>query len=698
MYEYGGSGDSTILVPGFSVKRRIGVGGFATVYEAVQEDVQAPVALKVLAVDHTDERVRARFERECKTMGRLRDQRGIVAVYQSAFTSDGRPVIVMAYMPGGSLLDRLRQAGTLSVEEVTTIGVTLSRALQAAHDQGIYHRDIKPENILIDRDGQVALADFGLATVDDLLTSTRTDASLTPPHAPPERFLATEDANLPAGDIYSLASTLYQLLTGRPPFGTSSDGGLAALINRVISDPPPNIDRPDMTASLTTAILLGLSKNPDDRQVSPAAFGELLAPGMIAQNSTDPGLLPLPTDRVAIPVVIPVVDAIPTSMPTRVPDPVAEIVAAQWLADPSGRYTLRYWDGELWTGHVTRGNETLWDPLESPAASIPGSIVASATSMPTRAQTPTPAQTSTPTSMPTRVVAPVTISGQQPPTGSPPTKRKRGLIMIAIGAAVLLIGGGAFAMNGNKGSGQRRQSATEEAPSTTKNTVGGNSTTDDPLTDTTANEPTGQANPKGAAPTTSTSVPGVTAGVPTTKATTATTTGTPTTTRTATTTTRTATTTTRTATTTTRTATTTTLPPVNRRGITSYDRMAPGAPYLGNGWRSAWQSFTAQSNTITYIAATIGRGAGGAATMPIYLTTSGVDGCGSGRIAGGGAAVQNYGESGIDIGNVAVTPGATYFVCYLNPEFGSWYTYWWAGGSNVLNSDQMQVKIQGYNR
>ena len=320
MYEYGGSGESTILVPGFSVKRRIGVGGFATVYEAVQEDVQAPVALKVLAVDHTDERVRARFERECKTMGRLRDQRGIVAVYQSAFTSDGRPVIVMAYMPGGSLLDRLRQAGTLSVEEVTTIGVTLSRALQAAHDQGIYHRDIKPENILIDRDGQVALADFGLATVDDLLTSTRTDASLTPPHAPPERFLATEDANLAAGDIYSLASTLHQLLTGRPPFGTSSDGGLAALINRVIADPPPNIDRPDMTAGLANAIVLGLSKNPDDRPVSPAAFGELLAPGMIAQASTDPGLIPLPTDRVPIPVVIPIVEATPTSMPTRVPE------------------------------------------------------------------------------------------------------------------------------------------------------------------------------------------------------------------------------------------------------------------------------------------------------------------------------------------------------------------------------------------
>ena len=83
--------------------------------------------------------------------------------------------------------------------------------------------------------------------------------------------------------------------------------------------------------------------------------------------------------------------------------------------------------------------------------------------------------------------------------------------------------------------------------------------------------------------------------------------------------------------------------------------------------------------------------------MPIWLTTSGVDGC-PGRIAGGGAAVQNYGESGIDIGDIAVTRGATYFVCYQNPEYGSWYMYWWGGGNTEITSDIMQVKVQGYNR
>jgi len=206
-----------------------------------------------------------------------------------------------------------------------------------------------------------------------------------------------------------------------------------------------------MTAGLTNAILLGLSKNPDDRPVSPAMFGELLAPGMIAQASTDPGLLPLATG------VTTGIVANATSKPPRVIAPVGATVAAQWFADPSGRYTLRYWDGELWTGHVTRGDETLWDPLQASDANSPSSIVANTTSMPTRVPE------ATPTSMPTRVIAPVIIPGTQPPNGSPPTKRKRGLIMIAIGVAVLLIGGVAVAMNSGKDSGSKPQATTSGA-------------------------------------------------------------------------------------------------------------------------------------------------------------------------------------------------------------------------------------------
>ncbi|MFM8973865.1 MAG: serine/threonine-protein kinase, partial [Actinomycetota bacterium] len=177
-----------VVVPGFTVRRRVGEGGFAAVFEAIQDDVGATVALKVLATGVGTAQSQRRLEREYRSMGRLRDLRGIVPVYGTTATAEGLPVIVMAYMAGGSLLDRLRANGPLSVEEVLHITDVLCEALQAAHDAGIYHRDIKPENILLDRYGQPALSDFGIASVEGVQDASQTAASLSPPHAPPERF------------------------------------------------------------------------------------------------------------------------------------------------------------------------------------------------------------------------------------------------------------------------------------------------------------------------------------------------------------------------------------------------------------------------------------------------------------------------------------------------------------------------------
>ncbi|MFM8972379.1 MAG: serine/threonine-protein kinase, partial [Actinomycetota bacterium] len=286
MDETGGSaGGAPVVVPGFRVLRRLGEGGFATVFEAVQEDVDAPVALKVLSVDSSDARVRARFERECRAMGRLRSRSGIVPIYQAVFAADSRPVIVMGFMPGGSLLDRVRREGAPSVGEAVAWGARLGRALQAAHEVGIFHRDIKPENVLFDDEGQPALADFGIAIVDDLLASTRTEASLTPPHAPPERFLGSESPDLVAGDVYSLASTLYQVITGRPPFGSVADGGLVAWVNRVVSDPVPPITRADVPAGVAETILAALAKDPTERPRSAAEFAARLSEGFATSGA-----------------------------------------------------------------------------------------------------------------------------------------------------------------------------------------------------------------------------------------------------------------------------------------------------------------------------------------------------------------------------------------------------------------------------
>lgn len=300
-YEYGSGSASAplVTVPGFTVVRKIGSGGFATVYEAIQDDVNAPVALKVLTVDHADPATRRRFERECKIMGALRGVPGIVLVYSTAFTPEGRPVIVMDYMEGGSLFDAIIRSGSLGAGPTRELGTRIASVLAVAHDRGIFHRDIKPENILLDAGGEAALADFGIAVLDDLKASTRTVASLTPPHAPPERFLANEDVDPALSDVYSLASTLYHALAGRPPFGTVADGGLAALVNRIVGDPVPPLIGPGGTgvpADLVEAIEAGMAKNPQDRPRSASEFASILGAGVVREAGRPPstGGAPVP--------------------------------------------------------------------------------------------------------------------------------------------------------------------------------------------------------------------------------------------------------------------------------------------------------------------------------------------------------------------------------------------------------------------
>jgi len=267
-----GSDDDAVVVPGYTVHRRIGEGGFATVFEATQDDVGATVALKVLATGVGTAQSRRRLEREYRSMGRLRDLRGIVPVYGTTATAEGLPVIVMAYMAGGSLLDRVRTRGPLPADEVLHVVEIIGDALEAAHAAGIHHRDIKPENILLDRYGEPALSDFGIASVEGIEDASQTAASLSPPHAPPERFTGSGPVDPAAGDIYSLASTLHQLLTGRPPFGSTGDGGIAALILRITGDAPPRIERPDVPAALADTILAGLAKSPADRPTTAREF------------------------------------------------------------------------------------------------------------------------------------------------------------------------------------------------------------------------------------------------------------------------------------------------------------------------------------------------------------------------------------------------------------------------------------------
>lgn len=257
------SGTPPPAIDGFSDLTPIGRGGFSTVYAGVQAGIERRVAIKVLDLGSSDV---TRFERECRTLGSLSGVDGIVPVLQAAFTTTGQPSIVMQLMDGGSLAQRIRTDGPLDPADVVRHGVTLATALQRAHDAEIFHRDIKPENVLF-HDGRAAIADFGIAQVAGVEQRSQTIDSISPPHAPPERFLdGTSDPVL--GDIYSLGSTLYTALAGHPPHGTAAEGGLAGLITRVTGDPLPPIDRAEVPDRLWQVLDMAMAKDPAQRHRS----------------------------------------------------------------------------------------------------------------------------------------------------------------------------------------------------------------------------------------------------------------------------------------------------------------------------------------------------------------------------------------------------------------------------------------------
>jgi len=268
------------VVAGFDGLTLIGRGGYSVVYSANQTDLGRKVAIKVLNLDVAAESLRRRFQRECSVLGALSGVRGIVGVHQSAFTDDGRPCIVMEYMSQGSLEAYVASSGPLSAPAAANLSCVLGAALATAHERGVIHRDIKPGNILIAEDGEVALGDFGISVISGITNSSQTEASLSPPHAPPELFTGQSgDGRL--ADIYSLGSTIYYAYSGVPPFGTAQDGGISGLMERVQSSRLPPIERVDLPDDLSALLERMTAKDPLSRIGSAAevrdAFAEIAA-------------------------------------------------------------------------------------------------------------------------------------------------------------------------------------------------------------------------------------------------------------------------------------------------------------------------------------------------------------------------------------------------------------------------------------
>lgn len=202
----------------FQVGPLIGRGSMGEVYLARQTGLDRFVALKVLP-EHVlhNEALLERFRREARSLAKL-DHPHIVRVL--GLGEQGvRPFAALEYVDGTSLDTVLDRTGRLSVADSVHIALTCAWALQHAHEHGMIHRDIKPSNILVSRQGQTKVADFGLVKqIDSSMTMTATGAGLgTPDYMAPEQAHDARHASQ-AADIYSLGAMLYRLLTGRPPF------------------------------------------------------------------------------------------------------------------------------------------------------------------------------------------------------------------------------------------------------------------------------------------------------------------------------------------------------------------------------------------------------------------------------------------------------------------------------------------------
>ena len=269
------------LIAGYEIIGAIGHGGLATVYRARDLERQRDVALKLLRREYlTDLGFRARFEREGAVITAL-EHKAIVPVYEVGQYEE-QLYIVMAYMPHGSLAERLQQ-GPLPVQLATGILARIGAALDYAHSQGVIHRDLKPSNILFDAEDQAYLADFGIARQAQADEPGGVAISGTPAYMSPEQ--ARHDAMITgASDVYALGVTAYQMVTGRLPFTAQTP--VAILMQHIHESPPaPRDVNPELSPGVEPVLLKALSKDPDRRHGTATAFVTALQKAM----QGDPG-------------------------------------------------------------------------------------------------------------------------------------------------------------------------------------------------------------------------------------------------------------------------------------------------------------------------------------------------------------------------------------------------------------------------
>lgn len=318
------------IVAGYTIESVLGVGGMGVVYKAKNPQLPRSDALKVLTTSiQGDGQFRERFLREANVAATL-DHPNIVAVYSRGETEAGQLWIAMQYVAGTDADQEVR-SGRMSPARAARIITEVAKALDYAHRRGIMHRDVKPANFLLANaedpgDGErVFLADFGIARAFDDAAHLTTDGSVMASiaYAPPEA-LSGQHVDSRA-DVYSLACSLFVLLTGRTPYG-GLPGGIAAIAAAHVTGEIPRVtDRvPNLPWALNEVIARGMAKDPNARYQTAREFA---AAATAAVANTGPA--PQPPGQLPPPV--------PQSWPPRHPTPPSGV-----LTYPSGQFSGPY--------------------------------------------------------------------------------------------------------------------------------------------------------------------------------------------------------------------------------------------------------------------------------------------------------------------------------------------------------------------
>ncbi|MFC5916567.1 serine/threonine-protein kinase [Streptomyces pulveraceus] len=372
-----GTDAGLVLAGRYRLGEVLGRGGMGKVWRAHDEVLHRTVAVKELTaglyVAEADRIVlHARTQKEARAAARITHP-GVVTVHD-VIEYDNRPWIVMQYVDGPSLADAAKESGEIEPREAARIGLHVLSALRAAHGAGVLHRDVKPGNVLLAKDGQVLLTDFGIAAIEGDSTITRTGELVgSIDYLAPERVRGGDPG--PASDLWSLGATLYTAVEGRSPFRRTSP--ISTMQAVVAEEPPPPVRAGPLTAVITAL----LRKEPDERP-SAAETERMLLDAMEGrapvaaqafvptQRVPDEVLRSLGTDGTPVPGTTQLphpTEPAPAPSPAAAPAPapaarrsrwrtvVLVIAAAALVGGGAGVAAMKYGD---WTGGTAAGGET----------------------------------------------------------------------------------------------------------------------------------------------------------------------------------------------------------------------------------------------------------------------------------------------------------------------------------------------------